>query len=129
VVDSVSGNKWLEIAKTFAEKKTQYPERVKTGDIKVALIDDGIEWPQFVDLPGCVHLPGFPIPQANSSDELWYHSANGHGSKMAKLILEVCRGVELYVAKLADWQAGDKIGMRELGQKTTVESAAEVSLR
>jgi len=121
----VSGNKWLEIAKTFAEKKTQYPERGKTGDIKVALIDDGIEWPQFVDLPGCVHLPGFPIPQANSSDELWYHSANGHGSKMAKLILEVCRGVELYVAKLADWQAGDKIGMRELGQKTTVESAAE----
>jgi len=74
--------------------------RVEQHPVKVALIDDGVN-PCRVNSIGCLK-EGWPPDKLGQHGNLstYYSSVEGHGTKMANLILTVCPYVHLYVAKL-----------------------------
>ncbi|KAI9741630.1 MAG: hypothetical protein M1834_000014 [Cirrosporium novae-zelandiae] len=102
-------HRWLESATNFAEVVRNAVDGCKESldDIKIALIDDGVDvddgelcdrivegWPP--DQPG--QFGNWPSP--------YYSSSEGHGTKMAALICKVCPLANLYVAKLDYKKAG-----------------------
>jgi hypothetical protein len=118
-------HKWLQTVADFVRNWVPPLSGGARGEIRVALIDDGVDVRPFADSPGSIHSLGWPLPAATSGNDLWYSSTNEHGTRMATLIQKVCPRVELYVAKLADWKDEQRMGM--LGRESTAKSAAEVS--
>lgn len=115
-------NKWLEIVKDFLKSHVPASSADEVGEIKVALIDDGVDVRKFT---GMVHNEGWPLETSTSEKERWYRSTNEHGTRMATMIQEVCPRVELYVAKLADWSEGQY--KDKLKDSSTAKSATKVS--
>ncbi|KAL7805226.1 hypothetical protein V8C44DRAFT_341207 [Trichoderma aethiopicum] len=93
-------NRWLKAVERFVTKRVRPIATEPQGRIKVALIDDGIDYRQ-IDHP--VHHPGWPIAKPDSEEKPWYHSENGHGTIMAKMIFRMCPHAQLFVAKLGGY--------------------------
>ncbi|KAI1739560.1 hypothetical protein F4680DRAFT_421961 [Xylaria scruposa] len=97
-------NRWMKAVREFSSVMSrvqnhnydeQLKDRLENNRIKVALIDDGVN-PQNLGQTRCLeHGEGWP-----SDDEPYYRSSENHGTVMAKLILELCPYVDIYVAKL-----------------------------
>lgn len=109
-------------------------------DVVVALIDDGVDLvhPKF---EGRV-LEGKTFHYTEDGVGQYYTSAMGHGTQMAKLILQVCPMAKIYPSKEPLWSvsvSGDAKSILAVRLKTSeaqngkikvdVESAALVSLR
>ncbi|KAH8672868.1 peptidase S8/S53 domain-containing protein [Tricladium varicosporioides] len=105
------------------EKDKRNQERVQAGldgasedekpkaieDIKVAVIDDGIDG-FGNDLSGSI-AHGVSFCRSSDSENLirtYYVSSGGHGTKMARLIRRICPTVKLYVARLEEYRSSGK---------------------
>jgi hypothetical protein len=113
-------NTWLATVEQFLEMNNV---ATADGEVKVALIDDGVDFRRFKDN---IYTDGWPRASSTSDDDLWFKSTNEHGTRMAELILKVCPRAQIYVAKLVDWR--DTQHKDHLGTAETAKSAAEVSL-
>ncbi|PTB62672.1 hypothetical protein BBK36DRAFT_1172427 [Trichoderma citrinoviride] len=93
-------NRWLTAVENFVKKRVQPTPNESQAKVKVALIDDGIDYRQ---IDHSLHQPGWPYMKADSEDKPWYHSENGHGTLMAKMIFKMCPRAQLFVAKLGGY--------------------------
>jgi len=110
---------FASVIRTLVE--TLKERKVDLKDVKVAVIDDGID-PQDNYLSSRI-AEGWPPDHWNGFETFppaFYFSSGGHGTKMARLITEVCPEVKLYVAKL------EQRASRDGGGQFTAKSAAEV---
>ena len=104
--------------KKFADFIRNYEMSGKPTDVKVGLIDDGVD--------GTYEELNRNISRGQSyfkrEQDLWnpyYHSTHGHGTFMAHLIRRMSPHVKLYVAKLAEESTED-------GTQIVASSAAKV---
>jgi len=110
-------NTWLTTVGDFVSERGIQSE---TGEVKVALIDDGVDLRKVNN----IYPEGWPPVGPTSESDLWYTSTNEHGTRMAELICRVCPRARIYVAKLVDWD--DAQHKDNLGKFQTAKSAAEV---
>jgi hypothetical protein len=97
-------------------------ETSKLEDIRVAVIDDGIDGFQD-DLIDNI-ASGVSFCHSSDSGNLmraYYVPSGGHGTMMARLICRLCPKAKLYVARLEEHRSSN--GKRQI----TARSAAEVS--
>ncbi|KAG8677738.1 hypothetical protein FPOAC1_003766 [Fusarium poae] len=94
-------NRWVACVEAFRKKRFS-PQKGKTK-IKVALIDDGVD---FYQLESSIRVPGWPALSGDSDDMPWWHSDGGHGTQMARMITNVCPEVQFLVAKLGGSSGG-----------------------
>jgi hypothetical protein len=118
-------HKWLDCMDDFAEflQKVKVPRQLHE-DVKVALIDDGVDISE-PSLYGRI-LGGRDFCQRDGNQELsepYYVSSGGHGTEMASLICRVCPKVQLYIVKLASYEG------ENLARQITANSAAKVCLQ
>ena len=114
--------------KKFVHKHVPFSEShgssIPEFRVKVALIDDGVD-ANCDELKGFIHPKGWPQEEPASNQYPFYHSANGHGTQMARLIRMICPKVQLYVAKLGAW-TNERERSRCLGEISTAENARQV---
>ncbi|KAF8250914.1 hypothetical protein K440DRAFT_659149 [Wilcoxina mikolae CBS 423.85] len=109
--DNASTNAWLKTMDDFARffrniPMTQIPKS-RHPEIKVAVIDDGIDWldPEFSDcISGGVTFYT-PVEAHSPCTKPYYFSSSGHGTLMAKTIRRVCPKARLYIARLEEGQS------------------------
>ncbi|KAK4656986.1 hypothetical protein QC762_0041240 [Podospora pseudocomata] len=92
-----------------------------TPGIKVALIDDGVD---YKDLPDCNFIGGQSFSTRDRTRNLihpFYASSIGHGTAMARHIYFMCPGAEIYVLRLDDYPDMDNSNI----QRITAKSAAK----
>jgi hypothetical protein len=92
--------------------------RVDPPEIKVALIDDGVD-AAHGSLSSVIEDGESFSKRSNGLYSSYYKSSRGHGTIMATLIRKVCPGVKLYVAKLNEERTNN-------GFEITAASAVEV---
>ena len=115
-------NRWISIVQEFVKNQVRSQEPGDEGEeIKVALIDDGLDVSKF---EGAFYYPGWPVEGPTSMEGLWYNSSGGHGTHMATMIHTICPRVRLYVAKLGDWRGDEWKGNVE--SPSTADRAAKV---
>jgi hypothetical protein len=114
---------WLVCMEKFAVFVRNYEDPwqpdLKPPEIKVALIDDGVDTAH-ASL-SCIIADGKSFSQkSNGQYNSYYKSSRGHGTIMATLIRKICPGVKLYVARLNEERTNN-------GFEITAASAALVS--
>ena len=112
-------DKEREEAEGLGASEDQKPKVLE--DIKVAVIDDGIDGFEN-ELSGSI-AHGVSFCRSSDSENLirtYYVSSGGHGTMMARLIRRMCPTVKLYVARLEEYRSLS--GKRFI----TVRSATEV---
>src|SRR6186713_257920 len=69
-------------------------------EIKVAILDDGIDWSYARDIK--CRGRSFYIDRRQDFDgqKVWYSSSNDHGTLMAVLVRKICPEAKLYMARL-----------------------------
>ncbi|KAG8677773.1 hypothetical protein FPOAC1_003801 [Fusarium poae] len=94
-------NKWLNCMDSFADEiQNIRPELTKSvQDIKVALIDDGVD-PHVESLRGKIHGGESFDTASENGPSPYYTSVRGHGTVMADMICRVCPMAKLFVYKL-----------------------------
>ncbi|KAI9771958.1 MAG: hypothetical protein M1839_002591 [Geoglossum umbratile] len=116
-LDKVETNAWLENMDKFAKFVVNLPpEVVPRRDVKVAVIDDGIDKLQGGFGDSISDGVSFYTPPGTFDTKPYYFSSSGHGTLMAKLIRRICPKAQLYIARLEEGQT--------TGQPTA-ESAAK----
>lgn len=116
------GREKKEREKLQAEEGPKFPKdkRIKQlEDIKVAIIDDGVDGFD----PTVSQSIANGVSFCRGSSDLvqsYYVSSGGHGTMMARLILRMCPTAKLYVARLQEYRSTS--GKRFI----TAESATEV---
>jgi hypothetical protein len=110
-------HRWIEAVQRFVEKSVPPAKQDDKDTIKVALIDDGVDIRNF---DGLYYHPGWPYVNPASNDKLYYHSENGHGTIMARMIHMMCPRVRLFVARLGNHD--------DFKSNTYANKAADVSL-
>jgi subtilisin family serine protease len=104
--------------RTFADFIRNYRSAVDQVDVRVALIDDGVD-AAYQHLSKNI-VRGETYSRRNPDlYNAYYQSTNGHGTVMACLIRQMCPKVKLYVAKLDEKPTDD-------GMQITTASAAKV---
>lgn len=97
-------------------------------DIKVAVIDDGIDGFEN-DLSGSI-ANGTSFCRSSDSENLirtYYVSSGGHGTTMARLIRRMCPKVKLYIARLEEY--GSSSGKRFITPRSAKDVCAFQSSR
>lgn len=92
----------------------------KGGNVKVAILDDGIDW-LFANEREYMGR-SFYADKGNdfNGQKVWYTSSTGHGTLMAELVRMVCPSVSFLIARL------DQTGLENDTFQPTPESAAKV---
>lgn len=93
-----------EEAKRQGATESERPKQLE--DIKVALIDDGIDGFESILSKNIAHGVSFCRP-SDSEDLMrtYYVSSGGHGTMMARLIRRMCPKVKFYVARLEEYKS------------------------
>ena len=120
-------HRWLNTVTRFASVIQTLVSDLKDQnalreDVKIAVIDDSVDAEEHY-LYSRIATEGWPPDHCEDSGlflSTFYTSSGGHGTKMARLITEVCPAVKLYVAKLEQKATKDGSG------QFTAKSAAEV---
>jgi ankyrin repeat protein len=114
---------WMDCMKAFANFIQDWKLGDREPEIKVAIIDDGVD-STYQDLNKSIKN-GESCSIRNESQGLWnpyYHSANGYGTVMACLIRQMCPNVQLYVANVKETIIQGKLQVK-------AASAAKVRLK
>ncbi|KAF3057645.1 Subtilisin [Trichoderma lentiforme] len=100
-------NKWFHCINQ-ASVRVQNSDLVGSKNIKVALIDDGVDASHWILRDNIKEGITYCTSTSNNSHipSSFYSSATGHGTLMATLICDICPGIDLYVAKLDDQNSG-----------------------
>lgn len=131
---NLQSNRWLDCMDKFADKiqNVQVPStdnEILKNDIKVALIDDGVDL--YVEsLRGKIRGGesfdrGYPNENGPSP---YYTSSKGHGTVMADMICRVCPMAKLYVYKLETHSSINPATQTQSNDQISAESAALVCL-
>ena len=94
------------------------PDVTPRRDVKVAVIDDGIDKLQGGFGDSISDGVSFYTPPGTFDTKPYYFSSSGHGTLMAKLIRRICPKAQLFIARLEEGQT--------TGQPTA-ESATKVT--
>ena len=122
-IDIESENK-IRMNQAKTENAGQVDKPGPLEDIKVAVIDDGIDG--FQDELYDNIAAGASFCRSSDSGSLirtYYVASGGHGTKMAQLIRRVCPKVKLYVARLQEYKSPT-----DKKRFITARSAAEVRI-
>ncbi|PNP59103.1 hypothetical protein THARTR1_01351 [Trichoderma harzianum] len=105
--DQLKANKWFHCVNE-ASARVQDSDLVGSQNIKVALIDDGVDASHWILRNNIKEGITYCTSTSNNSHipSSFYSSATGHGTLMATLICDICPGIDLYVAKLDDQNSG-----------------------
>ncbi|KAL6796585.1 peptidase S8/S53 domain-containing protein [Trichoderma sp. SZMC 28012] len=105
--DQLKANKWFD-GVNRASAKVQNSDLVGSKNIRVALIDDGVDASHWILRNNIKEGITYCTSTSNNSHipSSFYSSATGHGTLMATLICDICPGIDLYVAKLDDQNSG-----------------------
>lgn len=131
---NLQSNRWLDCMDKFADeiqniKIPPIDNAILKNDIKVALIDDGVD-PYVESLRGKIRGGesfdrGFPHENGPSP---YYVSTRGHGTVMADMICRVCPMARLYVYKLETHSTINTGTHSQAYEQISASSAALVSL-
>ncbi|RSL42208.1 hypothetical protein CEP53_012317 [Fusarium sp. AF-6] len=93
------GKEFMEKASEFYRKNIERIEGKRV--IKVAVLDTGVDKAQ-AHFRGVRNGTGTSIKKAQSFIEGTFHDNNGHGTKVAALVVAVAPHVDLYIAKVSE---------------------------
>jgi hypothetical protein len=131
---NLQSNRWLDCMDKFADeiqsiKVPSTDNVILKNDIKVALIDDGVD-PYVESLRGKIRGGetfdrGYPHENGPSP---YYTSSRSHGTVMADMICRVCPMAKLYVYKLETHSSINLATQTQSHDQISAESAALVCL-
>lgn len=130
---NLQSNRWLECMDKFADEiqNIKLPSDIDSAelrrDIKVALIDDGVD-PEVESLRG--KIKGGESFDRGSTYENgpspYYSSSKGNGTVMAEMICRVCPMAKLYIYKLETYSSINSPTLFQTAGQISAESATLV---